>query len=274
MATYGREDEVGFFLNSILKQNYDISKVEILIIDQNDKIILDDIIKKYNQRLNIIHIKSDKKGLSLNRNIGLKIAKGKYIAFPDDDCIYYENTLSSCEKEFQKNKDIDVLLGKIYDKKAQKNIIRNWKNYIYEVNIHNFFLSYSSITIFIKKNNILFDENLGVGTFFGSYEDGDYILQLLENNKKLIYTPNISVWHPDLSANIMNNSKIYSYGLGFGGMVKKHLSLPIGLLFIKAIGFHFIKLLQSIFIFDFINMRKRYISIISRIKGFYLYEIK
>ena len=165
-----------------------------------------------------------------------------------------------------------MVLGRIYDRKLNKNIIRNWKSREYTVNISNFYLSYSSITIFTKNNNILFDEKLGVGTFFGSYEDADYILQLIENQKKIVYMPNIEVWHPDLTANTMSDAKVYSYGLGFGALVKKHLSLPILYLFIQAIGFHLIKMIFGIFTMNKVTIKKRFLSIKSRIEGFYLYD--
>jgi len=274
MATYGRKEEIDIFLKSLTVQTYDISKVEIIIVDQNDKIILDDICSKYNSILNIKHIKSDKKGLSFNRNIGLEVASGKYIAFPDDDCTYYPNTLLEVEKIFNEEKNLDVALGRIYDKKTQKNIIRNWKNYLYKVNINNFFLSYSSITIFLKRNTIKFDDQFGVGTFFGSSEDADYILQLLKSKKSIVYTPNIEVWHPDLSGNVMSEEKIYSYGLGFGALVKKHLSLSLIYLFIQAIGYHILKFFSALIVFNKYEMKKRYISIVSRFKGYYLYENK
>jgi len=274
MATYGRDVEIVNFFESICKQKLDSSEIEIIVVDQNNKINLDDICQKFSKNLNIVHIKSDKKGLSHNRNIGLKSAKGKFIAFPDDDCRYYTNTLVEVEKHFNKYNDIDMLLGKIYDRNMNKNIIRNWKNHEYQVNIYNFFMSYSSITIFSRKNSILFDDKLGVGTFFGSYEDADYILQSINNNQNIKYIPDIEVWHPDLSANIMSDNKIYSYGLGFGAFVRKNLSFPMIYILIQVIGFHFIHFLYGVFSFKKITIKKRYLSIKSRIKGFYLYDTK
>ena len=54
MATYGREKEVDSFLKTIRKSNYNLELVEIIIVDQNDKISLDEIVSKYND-LNIKH---------------------------------------------------------------------------------------------------------------------------------------------------------------------------------------------------------------------------
>ena len=59
MATYGRKVEIDTFLKSIEQQQYDTSKVEIIIVDQNDKIVLDDICAKYSDKLKIEHIKSE-----------------------------------------------------------------------------------------------------------------------------------------------------------------------------------------------------------------------
>ena len=47
MATYGREREVESFLNSLKKSNYDLSLVEVIIVDQNDKIDLNHIIERH-----------------------------------------------------------------------------------------------------------------------------------------------------------------------------------------------------------------------------------
>jgi len=274
MATYGRKEEIETFLNSIEQQKYDTSKVEIIIVDQNDKIVLDDICAKYIEKLNIKHIKSEVKGLSFNRNIGLKSAIGDIVAFPDDDCTYYSETLVEIDNYFREHDDVDVVLGKIYDREIKKNIIRNWKNYGYKINSNNFFLSFSSITIFSRRNDILFDNDLGVGTFFGSNEDGDYILQHLRENKIIYYSPSIEVWHPDFSSVVMSDKKVYSYGLGFGALVRKHLSLPIIFLFFLTIGFHLLILVFAFLSMNKYEINKRYLSIISRMKGFYLYATK
>lgn len=275
MATYGRKDEIALFLESLLSQEkIDLNELELIIVDQNDKISLDDLCQKYMDKLNIIHIKSDKKGLSLNRNIGLKLAKGEYIAFPDDDCTYYSDTLYKVQYYFETHLNTDVVLGRIIDRKRNQNIIRNWKDTPYSVNKSNFFFSYSSITIFARKNDILFDEELGVGCFFGSNEDADYVWQMLDKNMQLVYTPEIEVWHPEPKEQEINYQKVYSYGLGFGALIYKHLSFSAIWLFIQAQGYHFIKFCLNLLKGNKQEMKKSWLSLTSRFKGMYLYATK
>lgn len=274
MATYGRIEEIAIFLESILQQSFDLSLVEVIIVDQNENGELADIIEKYSALLNVIHINSNVKGLSFNRNIGLKIAKGDIIGFPDDDCTYYPDTLSTLSKLFTRNGKVDALLGQILDEKTGKKIIRNWKNDSFVINKFNFFLNYSSITIFVRKNNILFDEDLGVGKFFGSYEDADYVLQLLVNNLHIEYIPDVKVWHPEPKEQVVNFKKVYSYGLGFGALVYKHLSFSVILLFMQSIIYHSFNLAKAIFFLDGTFFKKSWLSIKSRFVGLYLYATR
>ncbi|WP_440210032.1 glycosyltransferase family 2 protein [Actinobacillus pleuropneumoniae] len=275
MATYGRKKEIEDFLDSILEQEkFDINELEIIIVDQNDVIILDDLCEFYKDRLNLIHIKSDKKGLSLNRNIGLKIAKGQYVAFPDDDCKYYPDTLYRAILLFKEHPKIDIFLGRIIDRDSNKNIIRNWKARTFHINKKNFFFNYSSITIFARKNSIKFDEKLGVGTFFGSYEDADYIWQALNLKYKIQYVPDIDVWHPEPEEQELNYNKVYSYGLGFGALIYKHMSISAVWLFIQSVGYHFINFLLNLIKLNKKGAKKSWLSLTSRFKGLYLYAIK
>src|SRR5690606_35936215 len=107
----------------------------------------DGIIESAAKHLNVLHIKSDKKGLSLNRNIGLRKASGKYVAFPDDDCIYYPNTLTKVLEKFNED-HVDIVFGSIRDKETDQSIIRDWPNKKIRLTRSNFFSLYSSITIF------------------------------------------------------------------------------------------------------------------------------
>ncbi|MGL5478955.1 MAG: glycosyltransferase family 2 protein [Clostridium sp.] len=271
MATYGRKEEVENFLKSILNQTIDLEKIETIIVDQNDKFNLDEIIAKYEDRLFIKHIKSNRRGLSINRNIGIDNADGEIIAFPDDDCEYLTNTLEVVESYFNIHKS-DLLMGRIIERDGSDSL-RTWPKKIIEINKSNFYTKCSSVTLFINKRNsiIRFNEELGVGAYFGSCEDANLIYRNCKTKKKVIYEPNIKIYHPHYdSNNNMSIEKIQSYGLGFGAMVKENIDLWMVILFLKAEIFHISKCLLSILKAD--KRSRSYSAFISRIKGFVEYK--
>jgi len=269
MATYNRKDDVEQFILSLINQKFDASKFELIIIDQNSENFLLEIIEKYKKSLTIRHFRSNILGSSINRNIGLKMAKGKIIAFPDDDCTFYRDTMSEVYNIFSEQDNIASVLGQIYDQESGQKIIRKWPDKIKKITKINYFYLYSCITVFTKNKKVLFDTRLGPNTGFGAYEDADYILALTKQNKgEFYYFPSIKVNHPQLNMSTMDFKKISNYGLGFGAFCKKNLSWNIFILYCGAISYHAVMLLVAIMKFDSLEVKKRYFSISSRLKGF------
>jgi len=273
MATYGREIEVDNFLKSILNSKFDISSVQIIIVDQNEKIDLAKYIDTYNNTLNILHIKSNVRGLSQNRNIGLKKAEGEIIAFPDDDCEYLPDTLLNVYNLFE-SRYSDVIMGKIVERDGSDSL-RKWPKKEMKISKSNFFTKCSSVTMFIRSmGEILeFNEKLGVGNIFGSCEDSDMLYNLLKKKNICKYNFNIEIYHPhyDNSKN-MDCEKVKRYGLGFGGFVRSNLDINLIILFFQIITYHFIKVIIGIITFNKEKIKKSWISAISRIIGIITYK--
>ena len=102
----------------------------------------------------------------------------------------------------------------------------------------------SSITIFVKRNKFMFNENLGSGSKYGSCEDVDYIYNLLLSGKRIFYNPEIKVWHPEINNKNISLIRVESYAAGLGYFISYKKSLiKFGLL----LGCVFIKLFQFIF---------------------------
>jgi glycosyltransferase involved in cell wall biosynthesis len=246
IATLGRKEELFEVIESINNSDYETSNLEIIIIDQNEKNFLDKELFIF-QDLNIKHIHSDTKGLSYNRNIGLRYATGDIICFPDDDCKFYENTLLEVTNILL-DSNIDFCMGRIYDRETKKDIIKKWSKKDFKVNKFNSYFINSSITMFIKKEYILnFDENLGVGGKFGSCEDADLIYRILENSAKGIYTPKIELWHPEPNYQEISLVKVKNYASGFGYFVRKNTDSIKFLLLILLVGKKTMQFIMNIF---------------------------
>lgn len=245
IATLGRKKELLEVIESIKNSDYDRSNLEIIIVDQNEKGFLDEELSKF-EGLNIKHIRSDIKGLSYNRNIGLRYATGDIICFPDDDCKFYENTLLEVSNILL-DSNMDFCMGQIYDREIKKDVIKKWSKKEFKVNRFNSYFINSSITMFIKKEYILnFDENLGVGARFGSCEDADLIYRILENNAKGIYTPKIELWHPKPNYQEISLEKVKNYASGFGYFVRKNTDVIKVLLLFLLVGKKTIQFMMNI----------------------------
>lgn len=185
-------------VKSVLKQKY--YNWELLLIDDNS---LDNTLEKlkYIKNKQIKIIKNLGNGVSAARNTGLKYAKGKYICFVDaDDEIndeyvkklveiikrekveivlsnYYENMLSSQKivmlpwKGLYSNKQLklEIIPKLIYPKQNEKTAwMPVWRTIISKD--------------FLKKSNILFDENIRQA------EDFDFMLRLFLSANKVYFS--------------------------------------------------------------------------------------
>lgn len=268
LATLGRVAEVDAFLESLQSQAYPLEDIEVIVVDQNAPGYLDSVIEKYSRFMKLVHCRSEVKGLSANRNLGLTVSSGKWVGFPDDDCKYYVDTLYEIKSKIINNGERGILMGCIYDREKNVNIIRSWPKEVIDVDILNFFRLTSSIAMFGPKCFFSFDEKFGVGAKYGSNEDADVLLGLLERGVCVRYYPEIQVWHPEQNTSELPAEKVYSYGLGFGALARKHLSPSMVVLLILSCGYHLAHMIIAFFKADFVASSRRWVAFKSRLAGF------
>ena len=267
MATLGRKEEIDIFLNSLLLQTYNC--FELIIIDQNTDDKVYEICKNYKERINIKHIRSDVRGLSLNRNIGLINCTGDIVAFPDDDCEYDPSTLKNVLDFFLENGHYSFYTCNTKEKYSDKTILSVKKNST-EISIYNFMQTGISFTIFIRIEKIVnfkFDEQMGVGAEYGSAEESDLLLYLLKNHNRGYYHSDVFIFHPYKEDTA---EKSLSYGKGYGALFKKAVIVykfnSLFFIFIYTIIKQSIKLIVN----PFDKIRRT--SIKARLYGFIYYK--
>lgn len=218
----------------------------------------------------IIYIHSKKRGLSYNRNIGLEFSKSEIYSFIDSDCLIDKNYLAVLYKILIKTKNYEYIsiYGKINSIENNEGILKKWpRNDKYLTKTEVWRLSTSVNIVYKTKNfKLRFDEELGLGTNFGSCEDIDYALRTPGYK---FYSHKLITYHPSQNFFENTNNKIYSYGLGFGALCRKHLYFTGFLILIAGIFKKSIEPFMSKTTFQ-----QSYISIKSRIIGFLLYEQK
>lgn len=102
IPTYRRSECIQRAVDSVLSQT--LKDIEIIVVDDNGVGTVDGIktckaMKKYQSYTNVIYMqhKSNMNG-AVARNTGLKVSKGDYISFLDDDDVYLPNRLDELVK--------------------------------------------------------------------------------------------------------------------------------------------------------------------------------
>lgn len=174
VATYNQDESLMLALESLANQTYD--NYEIILVDDNtdnekkqkNKIIVDELRKKYpNIVLNYI-VNSENKGSAKTRNIGIYASKGEYITFLDDDDVYLpkkiENQVNRMIDEKADYSITDLYLynenQKLIDKRIRSYIKNNDPEFL--LKCHMKYHMTGTDTIMFKKSYLLkigcFDE--------------------------------------------------------------------------------------------------------------------
>lgn len=86
IPTYRRRDALRNSLQSLSCQTIDKHSFEVVVVNNSPEIGVADIIEAYASLINILSLNEPKPGAHEARNVGSKVARGRYIVFIDDDC--------------------------------------------------------------------------------------------------------------------------------------------------------------------------------------------
>lgn len=266
LTSRNRKEELQRFVESLNKQSeFDLSKIQLIFVDQEDNKSIFDML---NPKVEFLYIKYHECSLSEARNQALPYANKEIICFGDDDAWYDDNTFSKLEKVFKESYDGIIAIAKneedrninIFPVKRQKLTYTNHCGAL-------------SISIFLRFDpEIKFDENIGVGSSHKllSGEETDYLLTYMERHPSfdIEFIPEVIVRHPlGMKQNFDNYLlKNYYYARGAGYVLRKH-RMPI-----KHILSAFFRPLGGIIIYSFINhykSKKSYYLLKGRIEGYF-----
>jgi len=224
MATVGRSDEIVRLFDSILLQDY--PDIEVIVVDQNPDDRVQKIVAKYKDRFPIVYLRSEK-GKSRALNVGLQAVTGSIVGFPDDDCWYRPGTLQYIADQFAADPDMHGLTGNSVDDLGVPSQGR-WALHSQDVDRFNIWTCATAYTIFLRREPVEaiggFDVELGVGTSsrWGSGEEVDYLLRVLEHGYRVRYEAGLRVNHPEPLA-IFDEKAFHRgrrYNRGFGRVLR------------------------------------------------------
>ena len=194
VATVGRVQELGRFLDSLEAQEY--PRVRVLVIDQNEDAQLEPILT--GRGAEIVHLRS-RPGLSRARNGALGHVTADIVAFPDDDCLYPPGSLGRLAERFSSDSLLDGLTGRAQD--ASGTSAASWKTDPARLTDDNLWNRAISFTIFLRRTVVervgTFDERLGLGSNgpWSSGEEIDYLIRAVRGDARIEYAPTFVVRH-------------------------------------------------------------------------------
>jgi len=149
IPVYNTEQYLPRALDSILKQNFDTNKIEVVVVNDNSPKATqcDKIIRRYSSKLKIEYIKNNvNQGTHIARKLGVENCniRDGYILFLDSDDYLTKNTCKVLYEDIQKNGDVDYIefnyyslwgifkeyssLNVVYENEVVKNVLSAKKN--------------------------------------------------------------------------------------------------------------------------------------------------
>jgi glycosyltransferase involved in cell wall biosynthesis len=229
LATVGRNDEVGRCLYSLHAQTD--QNFEVLLVDQNQDDRLVPWVNELRAKgLSLQHLRMDKPSLSGARNLGIEKAHGAIIGFPDDDCWYEPDVVANVRVAFASAPQLAGVVGNWVEQSAAQGLASSTATLSYEAwrrfkggdgsSISLFF----RITLFHQLQG--FDERLGVGRWYGSGEEFDFILRALAAGAVIQRLPVVRVHHlygVPATTDLANRSRsVRMRARGVGAIYAKH----------------------------------------------------
>lgn len=160
----------------------------------------------------------EKCGVSKARNQALRYASGDYIAFPDDDCEYFPDTLAAARHIFEARPEAAGILGRRTNEKKARAQERAFGP---AVSRYNVFSGSETFLQFYRRECLErigdFDEELGWGTGlpYGSGEDTDFAIRALRAGCEIVRAQNVRVRHPEVNLGdpgLMEKTALYAAG--------------------------------------------------------------
>jgi glycosyltransferase involved in cell wall biosynthesis len=222
VATVGRTQELNRLLESIAVQS--LTSLELIIVDQNADDRVKQLLEDSAHSFLRIHVRSPR-GLSRARNVGINLASGRILCFPDDDCWYPGDLLPQVVQWFDQHQDYHFLCCTAQDGRGRE-VASRWPSHSLAIDRDSVLRACASASLFIRR------------TAFQSAEDSDLALRCMSRGGKGWFAKQLYVYHPDKGAGEVGNSRALGYGMGFGYLLRKHRYSPRTLIYhvVRALG--------------------------------------
>lgn len=212
IGTYNRGDVLRHAIESLMNQDSAGTRYEVIVVDNNStdntRTVVENLRAKWPSH-NLIYCFEGTQGVSHARNRGIAIARGRLIAFTDDDIRPARNWIAAIHRSFEKFPEADCIGGKVLPQSSTRFPV--WLTKINWTPLALLDLGDQPIDLHVRSGPGLVAANLAVrasvfsdvglfhpqlqrvGSSIGSMEDHEFQLRLNAARKRLMYLPELVV---------------------------------------------------------------------------------
>lgn len=226
VPTVDRPSALARCLNAVLGS--DVLPAEVVVVDQGRLEETASVVASCRRPgVSLRHVRTDRRGLSLARNIGLAQVTCAWVAFTDDDCVPRDDWIAAVHRRSRQPDAPDVVTGRVLPLGVERE------------GTHTLSLRVSDEPVLFRGRALPwlvgtggnmavraatlravdgYDERLGAGSPGAAGEDLDVVHRLLRSGATIAFDPDVVVFHDRVTADRRLATR-RSYGFGLGAFV-------------------------------------------------------
>ncbi len=216
IPTYSRPGQLQVCLQSLLRLDYPRDNFEVIVVDDGSPTPLGDVVAEFENPLNLRLIRQQNAGPAAARNTGVKYAKGKFIAFTDDDCTPDSDWLTIFANQFAETPNC-ILGGKTVNK-LSKNPFASTSQLIVDIVYRHYNANFKQARFFASNNMAiparLYRELGGFNEQLRTSEDRELCDRWLHRGYQMVYLPEAVIYHAHQLTFYKFCKQHFSYGQG------------------------------------------------------------
>jgi GT2 family glycosyltransferase len=228
IPTYEREAQLAACLESLARLEYPRDHFEVIVVDDGSKNPPRDCVARFRGEFNLILLMQANAGPASARNRGAMEAKGKFLAFTDDDCAPAHDWLRVLADRFAVapehmvgGRSVNALPRNLYASTNQVMTDAVYEYYNHDQGRPHFFTSNN-----LAVSSAIFEALGGFDTTFPlpASEDREFCERWLTDGGCMTYAPEAVVHH--------------SHSMTFGGFLKHHFNYGRGAFHFHSVRAH------------------------------------
>lgn len=197
IPTFNRPAQLGHCLSALTRQDYSPDQFEVIVVDDGSTVPVAESIASFRRCLNLAVHSAPHAGPSRARNLGAEHARGRHLAFTDDDCRpthgwlhALEARLSAAPEAMVGGQTLNALPENLYSTLSQMVVDAAYAYYNADPDNARFFASNN-----LAVPTSLFRELGGFDPAFTTAEDRDLCARWANNGGRLMYAPEAVTYH-------------------------------------------------------------------------------